>query len=62
MSVHVTLPYDPTWKALEWAKKNCKSYVTNQTHQDGYNTYDQNKIDYFFSKETDAVLFAMKWR
>jgi len=26
----VTLPYDPEWKALEWAKKHCQSYISNQ--------------------------------
>jgi len=28
----VTLPYDPAWKALEWAKDHCPDYVTNEVH------------------------------
>lgn len=57
----VTLPYDPMWRALEWAKKHCPGYITNDVHQDGYYTYDNSKIDYFFSNSRDATVFALKW-
>ena len=57
----VTIPYDVRWPALEWAKENCASYITNDVHCDGYNTYDINKIDYFFADEKDAVMFALRW-
>jgi hypothetical protein len=36
----VTIPYDPIWEPLNWAKKYCSSYITNDMHMDGYNTYD----------------------
>ena len=58
----VTLPYDPNWQALEWAKEHCPSYITNDVHMDGYNTYDQRKIDYFFSNDREAMMFLLKWR
>ena len=61
MGMTVTIPYDIRWLALDWAKENCSSYITNDVHCDGYNTYDINKIDYFFSDEKDAVMFALKW-
>jgi hypothetical protein len=57
----VTVPYDIRWLALDWAKDNCPSYITNDVHCDGYNTYDINKIDYRFADEKDAVLFKLKW-
>jgi len=57
----VTIPYTPFRDPLDWAKKNCPSYITNDLHQDGYNTYDHTKIDYFFSDDRDAVLFALRW-
>lgn len=57
----VTIPYDIRWLALEWVKENCASYITNDVHMDGYNTYDINKIDYFFGNEKDAVMFALRW-
>jgi hypothetical protein len=57
----VTLPYDPSWKPLEWAKANCPSYITSDMHMDGYNTYDISKIDYYFSNEKDATLFLLRW-
>lgn len=60
MSKYVTLPYDPVWEALVWAKKNCPSYITNAIC-DGYNTHDNNKIDYFFADENDMLIFALRW-
>ena len=57
----VTLPYDPVWKPLEWAKKYCPSYITNDMHCNGYNTYDNTKIDYFFANEKDAMWFVLRW-
>jgi hypothetical protein len=61
MSIHVTLPYDSNWSALQWAKINCPSYITNDVHMDGYNTYDYKKIDYFFGNKKDATVFALRW-
>jgi len=61
MNKKVTLLYDPTWQALYWAKKHCPSYVTSDIHQIGYNSYVENKIDYFFHDEKDAVFFTLRW-
>jgi len=61
MAITVTLPYDPTWPALQWAKENCPSYISNDLHMDGYNLYDNSKIDYFFEDGKDATLFALRW-
>jgi hypothetical protein len=61
MSTFVTLKYDPVWCPLDWAKKHCKSYITNDVHQDGYYTFDNGKIDYFFADERDAMLFKLAW-
>lgn len=57
----VTIPYDPLWTPLEWVKTHCPSYVTNDLHCDGYNTYDPTQVDYFFSNERDAMWFALRW-
>lgn len=61
----MTLPYDPVWSALEWAKENCPSYITNDVHSYnndmGYELGDVDRIDYFFSDEHDAVMFALRW-
>ena len=56
----VTLSYDPTWAALEWAKKHCSSYITNDIHKYG-NSYDNKRIDYFFRDEKDAIWFTLRW-
>jgi len=65
MSKTVILPYDPTWRALEWAKANCKSYITNQGLTNGGPRPDTwlgpGQIEYFFADERDATLFRLKW-
>jgi len=56
----VTLPYDPLWTPLEWTKKYCSSYISNDIHKYG-NSYDNTRIDYFFSDEKDAMWFMLRW-
>jgi hypothetical protein len=57
----VTLPYDPLWQAVDWAKEHCPSYITNAHHKkaDGQRYLDY--IDYFFIDERDAIMFKLKW-
>jgi hypothetical protein len=59
--ITVTLPYDPVWTALEWAKKNCPSYITNDAVP--YGAYGAREYDiiYFFGNEKDAIKFALRW-
>ena len=68
MATIVTLPYDRLWRPLEskgpldWAKEHCPSYITNDVHMCGYNSYDVNRIDYFFGDDRDALIFTLKWQ
>lgn len=57
----VTVPYDPFWEPLMWAKEHCPSYINNDLHMDGYNSYDHKKIDYHFGDEKDALMFLLRW-
>lgn len=59
--MRVTLPYDPLWRALAWAKQHCTSYITTDQHCIGYNCYDSSSIDYYFADEKDATLFLLRW-
>jgi len=61
MSHCVTLPYRPFAEPLYWAREHCPSYITNDVHMDGYNTYDNSKIDYFFNDDKDALMFMLRW-
>ena len=61
MTVTATIPYDPLWTPLEWAKVYCPSYISNDLHQTGYYTYDRDKIDYFFGNDKDAMWFLLRW-
>jgi hypothetical protein len=63
----VTLPYDPSWQALAWAKNNCPSYVTNDADTTrlkpvagGWVRAD-HRINYYFGNKQDAVIFALRW-
>lgn len=63
----VTLPHDPVWTALDWAKENCPSYITNsgrkeeRTSIDGL-VYVVYMIDYHFGDDGDAAWFTLKWK
>jgi hypothetical protein len=61
MNRYVTLPYRPFAEPLNWAKEHCPSYITNDVHMDGYNSYDNSKIDYFFNDDKDALMFMLRW-
>lgn len=60
---YVTLPYDPLWQPLDWAKTHCLSYITNDVHYDGHYSFDNPdiKVDYFFYDEKEALCFALRW-
>ena len=61
--MRVTLPYDKSWEALEWAKKNCPSYVTNSSAN--FATIGPDEwpvISYYFNEEKDAVAFMLRWK
>ena len=50
--------HDKALPALFWAKDNCKSYVRN----DGYDDDEGESVYiFYFSNESDATLFALKW-
>ena len=51
----VTIPYDPEWKAHDWAKKHCPSYISNKSNQ------MFGGIVYYFSDERDVTMFILRW-
>jgi len=62
MGITVTLPYDPEWQALGWAKIHCPSYITNDIHSWGaWEPRSVATIDYYFSDPRDAAMFALRW-
>jgi hypothetical protein len=66
MSIKVTLPYDPEWRALRWAHEHCESYITNVANPAGLKSAPGGWIAdycivYYFGDENDAALFALKW-
>jgi hypothetical protein len=63
----VTLPYDPDWKALIWAKEHCSSYITNEAGPARMKSVPGGWVNtspdivYSFSNEKDAIMFALRW-
>ena len=64
----VTLPYDPEWKALAWAKENCPSYITNKVSNTtrlkrvaSSGWVNDSSIVYYFSDERDVTFFMLRW-
>lgn len=47
----------PAHKPLEWAKKHCPSYITQDAVQKNGNYYYR----FFFSDEKDLALFILRW-
>lgn len=72
----VTIPYDPVWEPLEWAKKHCPSYITNDVANDATPFYLREEVEsdrkpgrrvftyyinYYFGNEQDAIIFKLRW-
>ena len=57
----VTLPYDPVWAPLAWAKTHCASYITNRLALMKPDQLQGVEIDYFFSEARDATWFTLRW-
>lgn len=55
LPVPIIMPsfYEP----LTWAKKHCASYITNDAVQKNGVYYYR----FYFSKEEDQVMFALRW-
>lgn len=45
------------FEPLQWAKKNCPSYITNDAVQKQGVYYYR----FYFSQERDQIMFALKW-
>lgn len=66
MGVKVTVPFDPEWRALAWAKEHCTSYITNTSVAGRIRPVPGgwvNDVDivYYFDDEHDATMFTLKW-
>lgn len=76
MKNYVVIPYDPTWKALDWVYEHCPSYITNDRMDHGSKSpswpppgprpypdhgIEDIKIRFYFGDERDATAFALKW-
>jgi hypothetical protein len=63
VSHSVAIFHDKSHKALEWAKENCPSYITNSVKIDYRDdVWEFFMIEFFFYEEDDATMFALRWR
>lgn len=47
-----------SYLALDWAKENCKSYITNMAVKKENDCYYYR---FYFSDEKDRLLFMLRW-
>ena len=45
------------YEPLAWAKKHCPSYITNDAVQKNGEYYYR----FYFGKEQDQIIFALRW-
>ena len=45
------------FEPLQWAKKNCPSYITNYAVQKQGEYYYR----FYFGREQDQIMFALRW-
>ena len=48
---------EKAYEALKWVKKNCPSYITNDTVKRDGNYYYR----FLFAQERDQIMFALRW-
>ena len=58
LPTQVSIPWDPTWKALDWAKEHCPAYITNFMY---YTDTGEPMIKYCFSSDKEALWFRIMW-
>ena len=62
----VSISHSKCHGALDWAKENCPSYVTNRVDIIRLAEMDEKVgpiyITFFFADEKDATLFALRWK
>lgn len=46
-----------SYDALKWAKKYCRSYITNTAYRVGEEWYYR----FYFGNERDLILFQLRW-
>jgi hypothetical protein len=47
----------PGFEPLQWAKRNCPSYITNDAVQKQGEYYYR----FYFGREQDQIVFALRW-
>lgn len=61
MKNYVDLPVPKEWinayELLEWTKKHCPSYITNDAVQKGGEYYYR----FYFGNDKDLTWFALRW-
>lgn len=57
VDLRAPITYVAEYEPLDWAKKYCKSYITNDAVQKQGDYYYR----FFFADERDIVLFKLRW-
>jgi hypothetical protein len=56
-------PTEPMWQMKKWARTHCQSFVWAELVDTSDVDYNYDSISaFYFSKEADKIMFALKWK
>ena len=56
-------PAEPMWQMKKWARTHCQSFVWAELVDTSDVDYNYDSISaFYFSKEADKIMFALKWK
>ena len=56
-------PAEPMWQMKKWARTHCQSFVWAELVDTSDVDYNYDSVSaFYFSKEADKIMFALKWK
>jgi hypothetical protein len=54
---------EPIWLIKKWARAHCQSFVWAELIDISDASYDYDSVSaFYFGKEADKIMFALKWK
>jgi hypothetical protein len=54
---------EPIWRIKKWALEHCQSFIWAELVDTSDGDYNYDSVSaFYFSKEADKIMFALKWK
>jgi hypothetical protein len=54
---------EPIWRIKKWARAHCQSFIWAELVDTSDGDYNYDSVSaFYFSKEADKIMFALKWK